>query len=109
MTTNGNGSIAGGGTKNSDIALLQSLLPGVHITSDSSAGGFAGGMAPNWAAPGPTQSQANNNNLGGSTLHPQQNWGGAGGSGGNRMQQSHVGAIGQTTQQQNQRQNPGIW
>jgi len=98
----GHGSIAGGGTKNSDIALLQSLLPGVHITSDSGAGGF-GGMSPHWAAPGPPQQQ--HSAMGGNPLDPSQNWNGGGG---NRMQ-NHVGAIGQNTQQQNQRQNPGIW
>ena len=100
------GSFAGGGAKNSDIALLQSLLPGVHITSDSGAGGF-GGMAASWAAPGPPQNVAGgvNNGFAGNNL--QQNWIGSGS--GNRMQ-SHVGAIGQNTQQQqNQRQNPGIW
>jgi len=105
----GHGAIAGGGTKTSDIALLQSLLPGVHITSDTVSGGFggSGGMA-NWAAPGSQSQQQGHggSNVGGNPLNPSQNWGGGVG---NHIQ-GHVGAIGQNTGQQNQRQqNPGIW
>ena len=107
VASSASGSFAGSNTKNSDIALLQSLLPGVHITSDTSVGGF-GSMATGWAAPGlPQNVGAVNNSLGGNLLHPQQNW--IGGGNGSRVQ-NDVGAIGQNTQQkQNQRQNHGIW
>jgi CCR4-NOT transcription complex subunit 4 len=44
------GSGSTGGNAKSDFALLQSLLPGVHITTDTSPA--FGGSAPGWAAPG---------------------------------------------------------
>jgi hypothetical protein len=49
--------VYGGGGNKSDIALLQSLLPGVHITSGGNSGGFGGGENANggewYTTPGP--------------------------------------------------------
>jgi hypothetical protein len=108
----GSGTIGGGGNK-SDIALLQSLLPGVHITSGGSynhGNGFGaiGGGGNDWNHPGGNQSQQNapGSNLG--YREPrQQQWNGG-------LQSSlggaPVGAIGQTAGKQSQRQAPGnIW
>ena len=101
----------GGGNSKSDIALLQSLLPGVHITSDSNTPlmGF----------------NANNNGWGFSSNLQQQGLGsGAGGIGGdpirtgnnwasnnlNGHHSSSIGAVGQHSSSQNQRQSgSGIW
>ena len=98
----------GGGHK-SDIALLQSLLPGVHITSDhsynqgSGFGTIGGGIDWN-SAPGPTQAIQHPGN--GSRQQGQQ-WNG-------NLQSSFggapIGAIGQGGMKQNQRHAPGsIW
>jgi CCR4-NOT transcription complex subunit 4 len=100
---NPSGTIGGGDSKN-DIALLQSLLPGVHITSDSESLGFGGGIGGWDMAPGPSGQQQG---LGlGSLRHESlgSNWGGRMSAPG-----QSVGAIGQNNRQQNQRQGPGIW
>ena len=101
----------GGGGNKSDIALLQSLLPGVHITSGSSydqASGFGnmGGGGSDWnSAPGPNQPMQHPANT---SMHPQgHQWN-------NGFQSSlggaPIGAIGQSGMKQNQRQAPGsIW
>ena len=108
------GTVGGGGNK-SDIALLQSLLPGVHITSGGNYGqgsnfGTIGGSGSNdWnSAPGSNQQQQR---PGTSHLHmaggpPPQQWNGG-------LQSSlgghPVGAIGQSANKP-QRQAPGsIW
>jgi CCR4-NOT transcription complex subunit 4 len=98
-----------GGSNQSDIALLQSLLPGVHITSDNNAIGFVGGNTGWAAAPGHPQSLGGTAAVGGNPIHQTGNWVGGGSS---RLQPSTgsaVGAIGQNNGQQNQRQGPGIW
>lgn len=105
----GSGVMGGGGNKN-DIALLQSLLPGVHITSGggtynqgSSLGTIGGGNDWN-SSPGPNhpmQRPMNN----GMQQQPQHWSGGVHSLGG-----TPIGAIGQTTGKQNERQAPGsIW
>lgn len=99
----GAGTIGGGGNKN-DIALLQSLLPGVHITS-------GGGGMDNWnSAPGPNQlqqQQALGGNLRMGDPHQAQQWqGGLQSSLGGQP----IGAIGQNASKQPQRPAPGsIW
>jgi len=110
----GAGTIGGGGNK-SDIALLQSLLPGVHITSGGgynhgngfgAIGGVSGGNDWNHAGGNQSQQNAPGGNLG--YREPrQQQWNGG-------LQSSlggaPVGAIGQTAGKQGQRQAPGnIW
>eukprot|EP00934_Nitzschia_sp_Nitz4_P005356 Nitzschia sp. Nitz4//scaffold102_size76354//6470//9105//NITZ4_005623-RA/size76354-snap-gene-0.132-mRNA-1//-1//CDS//3329532222//5346//frame0 len=102
---------AGGGSK-SDIALLQSLLPGVHITSGSAYnqgsnfGAIGGGNDWN-SAPGAGNQRPMNPNM--HQQHPQQQqWNG----GFSAMGGQPVGAIGRAPvkQQQSQRQAPGnIW
>jgi hypothetical protein len=85
------------GNGGSDIALLQSLLPGVHITT---------GRGDNWGlAPGPVYHQNNTNS--------NDNWINSGGISGHGPHGS-VGAIGRqengSGQQQRQQQHgPGIW
>jgi hypothetical protein len=110
----GPGAIGSGGNP-SDIALLQSLLPGVHITSGGSynqGSGFGaiGGGGGDWnSAPGANQSQqpAGSANLRmGAPQQPQQWNGGLQSSLGGQP----VGAIGQGATKQGQRQAPGsIW
>jgi CCR4-NOT transcription complex subunit 4 len=108
------GALAGDGNQ-SDIALLQSLLPGVHITTDNSSMGF-GSTNVGWAGPpGHSQGTGIGNlglGVGGSTLPPG-GWVGGGGGSGARLQAStngpSVDAIGQGHGQQNQNQGPGIW
>lgn len=108
------GQAAIGGGNRSDIALLQSLLPGVHITSGSSYNHHGGGFGTiggghDWnSAPGPNQSMQHQMN--GGMQHQQQQgqqWNGG-------LQSSlggtPIGAIGQGGMKQNQRQAPGsIW
>jgi hypothetical protein len=91
----------------SDIALLQSLLPGVHITTGYESQSYGlGGMGPvgGWdSAPGrPNQGL----NLGGMNGNAP-----IGGSwtGGMSAPAGPVGAIGQNNAQQDRRQGPGIW
>jgi CCR4-NOT transcription complex subunit 4 len=103
-------------TAKSDIALLQSLLPGVHITSGNDPLCFGGIGGSGWGmAPGSTQG------LGGSMYRSDglsNDWGGAsaignGGSGNNNGSSSNnnnnnnkaVGAVGQNSQ----RRGPDIW
>lgn len=106
------GPIGGGNSKN-DIALLQSLLPGVHITTDSNNPmlGFNNANS-GW---GVTQSLSHHgigstgNMIGGDPIHASGNWAGPG-----MTQQGHLGstmgAVGQHPNQHNQRQQgPGIW
>jgi hypothetical protein len=105
----GQGPIGAGGNK-SDIALLQSLLPGVHITSGNSysqGNGFGTiGGGNDWqSAPGPNQSVQHQ--LNGGMQQQGQQWNGG-------LQSSlggpPIGAIGQGGMKQNQRQAPGsIW
>ena len=96
--------VFGNGGNNSDIALLQSLLPGVHITSGSTGGfGNVGGNASNneWnSAPGP-QIRGYGNNPGLAPGNPQQGFNLQSSFGGQPIGQSH----------QKQRQAPGstIW
>ena len=86
----------GGGNKN-DIALLQSLLPGVHITSGSSSYGQGNGFG----APGQSQHLFN-------PAMPQQNqWYGGLQTG---LGGAAIGAVGQGGGKRDQRQAPGsIW
>jgi CCR4-NOT transcription complex subunit 4 len=96
------GSRAGGGggntTKSSDIALLQSLLPGVHITSGNDPLCFGGIGGSGWSvAPGTPQG------LGGSVYRADgmsNEWGSN-----NNHNNKSVGAVGQN----GQRRGPGIW
>jgi hypothetical protein len=112
------GTIGTGGGNKSDIALLQSLLPGVHITSSgggshhqSNGFGTIGGRG-DWGGPrAPNQAQQR----GGGGLRigePQQpagHWGGGGGIQSN-LNGAPVGAVGQGGERQNQGQAPGsIW
>jgi hypothetical protein len=102
----GQGPIGGGGNR-SDIALLQSLLPGVHITSGNpynQGNGFGTiGGGNDWqSAPGPNQS----------VQHPGMQQQGQQWNGG--LQSSlggpPIGAIGRGGMKQDQRQAPGsIW
>ncbi len=100
--------IGGGGNK-SDIALLQSLLPGVHITSGSpynQGGGFGtiGGGGEWHAAPGSNQT-IQRQAPGMQQQGHQWNGGLQSSLGG-----TPIGAIGQGAMKQNQRQAPGsIW
>jgi hypothetical protein len=106
----GVGAFGNGGNKN-DIALLQSLLPGVHITSSTNhqqQGGGFGAIGGGWGNT-PVPNQQIHQRPGGSGLrvgetHQGGHWIGGLQSGG------PVGAIGQSGSQQNQRQAPGsIW
>ena len=96
---NGPGAI--GSSSKNDIALLQSLLPGVHITSGNESLRF-GGPAPgphswNSPAPGPSFGPAG---LTGDAI------GGTSWNGGLAQSTGSIGAIGQN---HNQRRGPGIW
>ena len=83
------GAALGGGGK-SDIALLQSLLPGVHITSGNDAyGGFGWNSGPG--------------GLNGDAIS---HWNAGGGAGGTATATASVGTIGRNSQQQN---GQGIW
>jgi hypothetical protein len=88
----------------SDIALLQSLLPGVHITTGHESYGL-GGMGPGggWdSAPGRSNQGMNLGGLNGNSP--------IGGSWVGQMSApGSVGAIGQNNGQQDRRQGPGIW
>jgi hypothetical protein len=87
--------IGGGGNKN-DIALLQSLLPGVHITSGSSYGQGNG-----FGAPGQSQ------RLFDPAMQQQGQWYGGLQSG---LGGPAIGAVGQGAGKRDQRQAPGsIW
>jgi CCR4-NOT transcription complex subunit 4 len=102
---NGSMNQSGSDGSKSDIALLQSLLPGVHITTGHESYGL-GGMGPGggWdSAPGrPNQGM----NLGGLNGNAP-----IGGSWAGPMSApaGSVGAIGQNNGQQDRRQGPGIW
>jgi hypothetical protein len=111
----GHAPMGGIGGNKSDIALLQSLLPGVHITTGGSynqGGGFGtiGGGSGDWnSAPGPNQMQqrVGSANLRMGDPHQPQHWDGG-------LQSSlggqPVGAIGQNTAKPPQRPAPGsIW
>lgn len=108
------GAIGSGGNK-SDMALLQSLLPGVQITSGgynqgSNFGTIGGGGNGEWnSTPGPTQMQqrAGNANLRMGDPRQQPHWeGGLQSSLGGQP----VGAVGQSAANQPQRPAPGsIW
>ena len=94
----GVGAIGGGNGNKSDMALLQSLLPGVHITSGNNQGnngfGSIGGTPPGQQHPG------NNNGFGG----PQ------GAQWGNNGLQGGTAPIGAGAGKQGNRQAPGsIW
>lgn len=103
----------GGGSSKSDIALLQSLLPGVHITTDSNNPmiGFNGGNS-NWSV---AQTLAHHgigstgSIIGGEPIHASSSWASPG-MGHQRHIGSSLGAVGQHPTQRNQRQQgPGIW
>lgn len=100
----------GGGGNTSDIALLQSLLPGVHITSGNSysqGNGFGTiGGGNDWnSAPGINQSGHHPAN--GGMQQQGQQWNGGLQS---TLGGTPIGAIGQGGMKQNQRQAPGsIW
>ena len=86
----------GGGNKN-DIALLQSLLPGVHITSGSSSYGPGNGFG----APGQSQ------HLFSPAMQNQGQWYGGLQTG---LGGAAIGAVGQGAGKRDQRQAPGsIW
>jgi len=89
----------GGANTKNDVALLQSLLPGVHITSGSESAGF-GGVGGWDGRSGP--SSLNGDAIGGNNNN-NNNWGGAPSERG----AAPVGTIGGGVQQ-NQR-GPGIW
>lgn len=103
----------GGGSKTSDVALLQSLLPGVLITADSNNPmiGFNNNNSDWNLAPSLTQQRfgAANGAIGGDPIHSGINW-----SGSATSIQGHrgtsIGAVGQQANLQNNRQQgPGIW
>lgn len=102
----GPGAIGGNGSK-SDIALLQSLLPGVHITSGNSFGqngGLSGIIAGNDRGQAPGQNLLHLNP--GNPQQPQQ-WNGGLQS---TIGGAPIGAVGQGIGKPNQRQAPGsIW
>lgn len=97
---------AGSEGNQNDIALLQSLLPGVHITTDNNPINFSGA---GWAS-SPTISQNTRPVASNRTIFPSGGWVGGSNS---RLQASTVGspvgAIGQNHGQQKQNQGPGIW
>jgi hypothetical protein len=107
----------GGGSNVNDITLLQSLLPGVHITSGSDTIGFgrggdggvgaAFGGSSGWstAAPGPAQSMG----LGPNGLPAASGWNSSGGFA-HSSTGSAIGAIGHNGGvPPGQRRGPGIW
>lgn len=101
----GPGAFGGGNSKN-DIALLQSLLPGVHITSGNESMGYGGNAGWNGgSSPGhsrPMGMGMGSGNLNGDVIGG--NW-----NGGVPASPGSIGAIGQGAMQQNQRRGPGIW
>lgn len=103
----GGAPLNGPGGGKSDIALLQSLLPGVHITTGQESFGFGGGSGSggSWdSAPGRSnQNHQTFHGMGGNTP--------IGGSwnGGMAAPPGSVGPIGQNNAQQDRRQGPGIW
>lgn len=92
------GTIGNSGSRN-DIALLQSLLPGVHITSGGEGFGFNNNNTPastGWnSAPGAPGGFGNRNDG---------DW-----NGGLHAPTGQAGAIRQNEAGQNQRRGPGIW
>lgn len=104
--------IGGSGSSMSDIALLQSLLPGVHITSGTDSTGFNSlgngvrGSMGGWAHPPPGPSSMG---LGPTSLQGEPLSGGWTG-GMSHSSESSMGAIGQNVGgPQGQRRGPGIW
>lgn len=110
-----------GGNNNRDIALLQTLLPGVHITSGNnqqpaapSSGGFGVVGGAGWSAPGQPAGQAGIGGLNGNPQHQVgDTWGNAGGQPGPVVGAPRGGILGQNAPQQNQKQGQGqqssIW
>jgi RING/Ubox like zinc-binding domain len=109
--TIGGSSTVGGGSR-TDIALLQSLLPGVHITTDHSS-------TIGWGAVATSHGQSQNLVVGGSTagIVGGGSWVGAGDVGNKTFASPSSGraplsggVIGQNhAQHQNSNQGPGIW
>ena len=108
----GGSQIGGTGGNKNDIALLQSLLPGVHITSGRSYSpqdngfGSTGGRPNEWNGPAPGGNQMQQGSAGGNLRmgdpNQPQHWDGMGGQ--------PIGAIGQGVGKQGQRPAPGsIW
>jgi hypothetical protein len=107
------GTIGTGGGNKSDIALLQSLLPGVHITGGShhQSNGFGTiGGGGDWGGPR-VPNQAPQRGGGGLRIgEPQQPAGHWGGGIQPNLGGAPVGAVGQGGAKQNQGQAPGsIW
>ena len=111
------GTIGGAGGNKNDIALLQSLLPGVHITSGGSYGpqetglGSMNGRPGEWNGSSPAANQMQQHSVGGNLRmgepNQQQHWEGGHQS---SLGGQPVGAIGQGAGKQNQRPAPGsIW
>jgi hypothetical protein len=106
-------SIGGGGGNNNDIALLQTLLPGVHITSGGgqqpvAPGGFGSvGPAGNWGSNSmPSQTAVGGNLVGSNQGGFGYSWGGGGSVVQSRPAVPGGGIIGQSG---NQKQNQNIW
>lgn len=106
----GSSSNAGGGGSQSDIALLQSLLPGVHITSDRSSSAPGWGALSNGHMQGGSSVGSNAGIIGGG------NWLGTGESSSLKFSSSSgrmasgVNSVGQDrTQQQSSNKGSGIW
>jgi hypothetical protein len=121
----GHGTI-GGGSKNNDIALLRSLLPGVHITSDSnnnhinnshntmmdynsSMGGWNLNAGSNQHGLGP-QNGGGGGVIGGEPIRTNSNWINSG-LNLSENRSAPIGAVGhqQHTVQNHRQQGPGIW
>ena len=106
-------SIGGGVGNNNDIALLQTLLPGVHITSGGgqqpvAPGGFGSvGPAGNWGSNSmPSQTAVGGNVVGSNQGGFGYSWGGGGSVVQSRPAVPGGGIIGQSG---NQKQNQNIW
>jgi CCR4-NOT transcription complex subunit 4 len=103
----------GGGTGKSDIALLQSLLPGVHVTSDSNNPlmGF-GSTIRGWGVSSSLSQNgvnAGSGEIGGDPINTGNGWA-SNSIGLNNHHNSSIGAVGQHASTQNERQQgPGIW
>jgi RING/Ubox like zinc-binding domain/RNA recognition motif. (a.k.a. RRM, RBD, or RNP domain) len=109
------GGAGGGGGRRSDIALLQSLLPGVYITSGAENLGFngAGSVQSAFGAGSPAMAQSTMTmGLGPSGLNGDaigNNWNGGGGVIPTAAAGSSMGAIGRNNAVQQDRRGHGIW
>jgi CCR4-NOT transcription complex subunit 4 len=102
-----------GGTNKNDIALLQSLLPGVHVTSDSHNPllGFGSTLRSWGTTPGLAHNTVSTSpgGIGGDALNAGSGWS-SNSMGLNNHHNSSIGPVGQHGSSQNERQQgPGIW